>query len=270
MIDFRATASDWIQPLSANGEATVAMVCFPPAGGGVIGFRPWAEPLRAHANLYAASLPGREYRVREDPVPTLDPLVSPLVQAMIPPADRPLLVFGHSFGALLAYEVVYRLCEEVLIEPAAVHLVVSGRCAPHVASQAPRLSHLSPRDIVFRIAERHGNIPVALLEEPDYVAMLGRALQADLQITEEYSWPERPPLPCPVTALGGLSDPVVPTLEIEAWRRHTQGPFDSRLFPGDHFYFRTSSGQRALMDVIARCCASLAASDESGVSAQYL
>jgi len=247
------------------------MVCLPPAGGGVLGYRPWVEPLRARTDLHAASLPGREYRVREDPARTLDELISPLAQAIAALADRPLLVFGHSFGALLAYEVVDWLCANYLIAPDVVHLVVSGRVAPHITSNAPRLSHLPAREVVFRVAELHRNIPVTLLEEPDYVAMMGRALQADLQITENYTWRERPPLPCPVTALGGLSDPVVSVAEIEAWERHAGGGFECRLFPGGHFYFRTPAGQQSLLEVIAQCCAALAVvSPKGGLAARRL
>lgn len=251
---------DWIKPLSAGGDSPVTMICFPPAGGGVVGYWPWVEPLRAHANLHGVSLPGREHRLREEPARALDALVPPLASAVAALTDRPLLVFGHSFGALLAYEVLHRLCAEGLVAPERVHFVASGRVAPHVASRAPRVSHLAPREIVFRVAELHGNIPVALLEQPDYVAMIGRVLQADLHINEQYLWSERSPLPCSVTAVGGSSDPVVSPSELEAWERHSAGKFESRLLSGDHFYFRPAAGQRALLEIISQCCASLAAS----------
>lgn len=251
--------SDWLRPAPSAGDAPVAVICFPPAGGGAVGYRSLIEPLRAHADVYAASLPGREFRLREEPALDLEALVSPLASAVAELASRPLVVFGHSFGALLAYEVVHRLCDEGIVAADAAHLVVSGRVAAHLASRTPRLSHLPARDIVFRIAELHRNIPAALLAEPDYVAMIGRALQADLRVNEQYVWPERSPLPCPITAVGGLSDPVVSPAELNAWERHTHGGFESRILQGDHFYFRTSAGQQMLLDLLEQCCSSLAA-----------
>jgi medium-chain acyl-[acyl-carrier-protein] hydrolase len=253
-------ASDWIAPLfSGVGDAPVAMICFPPAGGGAVGFRPWAEPMRAHADVYAATLPGREHRLREEPARAIDALAAPLVTAIAALAGRPLLVFGHSFGALVAYEVVHRLLAEGGAANS-LHFVASGRVAPHLGSRTPPLAHLPAREIVFRVAKLHGNIPVALLEEPDYVAMIGNVLQADLQIHEQYAWPQWKPLPCGLTVVGGTADPVVSHEELEAWERLAGGGFSSHLIEGDHFFFRTPAGQRALLDILAERCASLAAS----------
>ena len=255
-----SVSSDWVKPLTGDGASPVAMVCFPSAGGGVIGYSPWVKPLRPRADLHAASLPGREYRLREDPVSTLDDLVAPLTRSVAELANRPLLVFGHSFGALLAYEVVQRLCDQELVDPKAVHLVVSGRVAPHLVSRTPRLSHLSLREIVFQVADLHGGIPLAILEQPDYVAMIGRVLQSDLHVNEQYAWSERPPLPCSVTAVGGMSDPVVSRSELDAWGQHTHSEFNSRMLDGDHFYFRSPTGQQELLGIIEQCCLSLAVS----------
>lgn len=260
------TPPDWIRPLTGEGAAPVAMICFPPAGGGIVGYAPWAKALRGRVDLHAASLPGREHRLREEPARSLEALVGPLAAAAARLADRPLVIFGHSFGALLAYEVAGRLLDHRLVAPASIHLVVSGRIAPHLAARAPRLSHLPPRDIVFRIADLHGNIPVALLEQPDFVAMIGRILQADLQINEAYLWPERAPLACPVTAVGGMSDPVVAQSELEAWGRHARAEFQCRLLPGDHFYFRTPAGQSALLDIITRCGEALPAPTDASAA----
>jgi medium-chain acyl-[acyl-carrier-protein] hydrolase len=250
---------EWLKRMSADDHSLVTMICFPPAGGGMTGFWPWIAPLQGRANLYAASLPGREQRLREEPARALDALAQPLAEAVAALADRPLLVFGHSFGALLAYEIVHRLFAEGRLARERVHLLASGRVAPHLPSRAERVSHLSPRDVVFRVAELHGNIPVALLEQPDYVAMIGRALQADLSINETYRWTERPPLSCPVTAVGGVGDPVVSEAELDAWEKHAGGGFERRLLDGDHFYFRPAAGQRALMEIVAACCDELAA-----------
>lgn len=251
-----SSAPGWLWPSPGPADAPVALICFPSAGGGAVGYRSLIEPLRVCAEVYVASLPGREFRLREEPARHLEDLVSPLASAVAELANRRLVVFGHSFGALLAYEVLHRLCDDGCIAADAAHLVVSGRVAPHLASRTPRLSHLPARDIVFKIAELHRNIPATLLEEPDYVAMIGRALQADLRINEQYLWRERRPLPCPITAVGGISDPVASRAEMNAWGRHSRVGFKSRFVEGDHFYFRAPAGQQLLIELLEQSCSS--------------
>ncbi|MBG0810439.1 thioesterase [Methylosinus sp. H3A] len=262
MNESHPTSLDWLKRMSADDHSLVTMICFPPAGGGMMGFWPWIAPLRGRANVYAAALPGRDQRLREEPARALEALASPLAEAVAALADKPLLVFGHSFGALVAYEMIHRLFAEGSVAPERVHFLASGRVAPHLPSRAPRVSHLAPRDVVFRVAELHGNIPVALLEQPEFVAMIGRALQADLHINETYAWTERAPLPCPMTAIGGDADPVVSEAELDAWERHAGGGFERRLVAGDHFYFRPAAGQQTLMEIVSACCASLAATTQ--------
>ena len=42
----------------------------------------------------------------------------------------------------------------------------------------------------------------------------------------------------------GLADDHVGREALEAWSEHTTGPFQVRMFPGDHFYINT---QRPLL-----------------------
>lgn len=275
MLDFRGAqkmtegvspASKWIKRLSPDDGAAVTMICFPPAGGGVMGYWPWGAPLRGHINVHAAALPGREQRLREAPARMLDDIVNATGDALSAFSDRPLILFGHSFGALIAYETLRSQFESGRLSPARVHFIASGRLPPHLSSKTPRLSHLPARDIVFRIAALYRNIPPALLEDAAYVESIGGALQADLKINEDYLWREGAPLPCPVTAVGGTSDPAVSPTELGEWARHAREGFDLRVLDGDHFYFRTPAGQSALLDIVLSCAASLAATVDASAS----
>jgi medium-chain acyl-[acyl-carrier-protein] hydrolase len=234
----------------------VRLVCIPHAGGGAVTFHPWAQLLRPNVEVYAAQLPGRESRLREAPLRTLGEIVEPLTAAISTLADRPLIIFGHSLGAVLAFEVVQRLCQNPDTPVAA--LFVSGRPAPHLASRGPRLAHFPLPEIVFRISELYGNIPKALLEEPEFVAMLGKVLQSDLEVLEHYQPAERRPVPCPIAAFGGADDSLVSRDELEAWREHTRGDFRCTQVPGDHFYFKTLAGQQLLLASIREYCAAAA------------
>jgi medium-chain acyl-[acyl-carrier-protein] hydrolase len=247
-----ASAPQWLVRLPGDAGAEVRLICIPHAGGGPATFHPWCRSLRPHIEVFAAQLPGRESRLREAPLRTLHEIVEPLTAAVAAVADRPLVVFGHSLGAVLAYEVVHRLSRGSHIDAAA--LIVSGRPAPHLPSRAPRLAHLPPREIVFRIAKMYGNIPEALLQEPEFVTMLGRVLQSDLEVLEQYHRLDAEPLSCAIAAYGGDDDDLVSRSELESWREHARGSFRCVQMPGDHFYFKTPAGQHSLLAEVRECC----------------
>jgi medium-chain acyl-[acyl-carrier-protein] hydrolase len=257
MNDPAAIASRWLVPFSSAPDAQVRLVCIPHAGGGAVTFHPWSKLLRPEVDVYAAQLPGRESRLREEPVRTLAEIVEPLTVAISALVDRPVVIFGHSLGALLAFEVVQRLCQNPRTRIAG--LIVSGRPAPHVSSRSPRLAHLPPREIVLRVAELYGNIPAALAEEPEFVTMLGKVLQSDLEVLERYHPTGRTPVPCPIAAYGGADDALVSRAELDEWRQYTGGNFQCDQLPGDHFYFKTPAGQQWLLDRIREHCSAAAA-----------
>src|SRR5262249_15064603 len=85
--------------------ASVRLICFPSAGGGPAMFRPLARALPADIELLAVCLPGRESRLREPPAGHLVGLAGQLARELADTVDGPYLMFGHSMGAMLAYEV---------------------------------------------------------------------------------------------------------------------------------------------------------------------
>lgn len=245
--------SPWLVGPMDDQLASVDLICIPHAGGGASTFHPWRAQLGSEVALYAVQLPGREQRYHEEPVLSLNDIVGPLSRVIANRGARPLVVFGHSMGAVVALELARRLHADGLPGPAS--LVVSSRQAPHLASRAPAIAHLSPRDVVRVIAERHGGIPAAVLAEPELVHIMGRALRADLSIVERYLVPHGEPLEIPLIAVGGQDDSSVNRDELEAWRVYTTAPFRCVQFPGDHFYFRTHSGQLPLLEMIRDACA---------------
>ncbi len=132
----------------------------------------------------------------------MEPLVADAAEALGHRLDLPFSIFGHSFGAMVGFELAHRLRECFGVTPR--HLFVSGCRGPHL-----------PRTML-------------------------RALRADFKLAETYGCSRRPPLDCPITALGGSEDDSVPQEELEAWRLQTTGPFNLWVLPGDHFFLHTS------------------------------
>jgi surfactin synthase thioesterase subunit len=111
---------------------------------------------------------------------------------------------------------------------------------------------------MFRAAEVYGGIPTPLLEEPDLVVAMGRALKDDLVLVDSYACTDVEVLRCPIIAAGGLDDRLVSRSELEAWGAYTKVAFTCAQFDGDHFYLR-GAGQQALLATMEQICRSAGA-----------
>lgn len=230
------SADKWIRPLGRSQNARLRLFCLPFAGGGTTAYRPWARSLPADIESYAVCLPGREDRIREPPFTQLHPLITALVEAILPYLDRPFVLYGHSMGALLGFELAHALLRTQGKVPA--RLVFSGRGAPD-GPPAPPLGKLSDPEFIAALNQRYGGIPQALLAEPELLALFIPVLRADFQVLETYAYTPREPLPCALTIVGGRRDAMVSAAAIAAWQRHTRGPFASYFLDGEHFFIQT-------------------------------
>jgi surfactin synthase thioesterase subunit len=180
-------------------------------------------------------LPGRESRFVEDPVTSAGELVAQLVDAVRPETGQRFALFGHSMGALLAYDVACALAAGG--RPPA-HLIVSAHVPAHLIELKPQRTHvarMSDRDLRDYLAA-NGGLGGELLEDEDMLAILLPLLRADLTVCESYRWTPRPLLNVPITALGGQRDPNAPGRLLERWSELTIAGFRCRLLPGGHHY----------------------------------
>jgi surfactin synthase thioesterase subunit len=232
-------------------DAAARLFCFPHAGGGAAVYAPWARALRDRPiEIAAAQLPGRDDRLREPACADLDCIVDGLADAIEPLADRPYAFFGHSLGALVAFELARRLRDRRAGGPA--HLFVSGAHAPQIPRDTPPLRFIDG-DAAFleAVAATYGGVPKIVLEQAELRVALVPALRADLALTETYTYRDAPPLTCPIAAYGGASDPFVSEARLAGWREHTTGEFSCRLFAGHHFYLNRAR-EALLADITGR------------------
>ena len=235
-------------------SASLTLACFPYAGGGAGIFRGWSASLPAPIEVVAVQPPGREQRLLEPAFETLEPLVRAIVSQLAPALTRPFALFGHSLGALLAYEVAHALREQA---NDLRYLFVSGLRAPHLRMSREPIHQLPDRSFIDAVRQL-GGTPQEILSHAELMELLLPPLRADIAMYETYAPRGRPPLTCPITAFGGVSDPDVTAADLAAWRDHTTGEFTLQLFAGDHFYLRTS--QEALLAAISQRLEGLLAS----------
>lgn len=185
--------------------------------------------------------------MREAPLRRLDALVDEVAKWIAPLMDVPFAFFGHSMGALLAFELAHRL--ESRHEPGPLHLFVSGHAAPDAERTSAPLHELPEPEFLERIRDLQGT-PDELLANHEFREMLIPILRADFQVCETYEYCPRQTLACGISTLGGLSDPYVTRGDLEAWQRQTSGSFSVRLFPGDHFFL--NSATQSVLQAIAQ------------------
>lgn len=231
-----SSANSWLSIPHPSPKPQLRLFCFPYAGGGTAAYYPWAKLLPAEVALYSIRLPGRESRLRESPYLRLTPLVEDLLDVLSPYLDTPFAFFGHSMGALLAFELTRRLRARNLPQP--VHLFASGHRAPQLPDPHPPLYQLPDDELIREIDERYNGIPRAILENPELLTLFLPAIRADLTILDTYQHADEPPLDCPISVFGGNEDSSVNRDELSAWRSQTQGPFRLRMFAGDHFFLQ--------------------------------
>lgn len=228
-----------------NRDARLRLFCFPHAGAGASVYRAWSRPLAAEGfDVCPVQLPGRESRLGEPAHLTIIPLVEALVEGIIPYLDRPYALFGHSMGALVAFELARSLRERGAGLPC--HLFVSGRIAPQREDPRPKLHDLADVPLLTRLTEL-GGIPSALRASPELMAFQLPLLRADLAVNEKYQHVSAPPLAVPITAFGGEQDPKTDDAEIRGWAEQTSERFSMRTLPGGHFFVHDS------MQLLLRC-----------------
>lgn len=223
------------EPPAGGSKPTIRLFCFAHAGGGATSFRAWQGRLGPQVTVCPVVLPGREKRWREPPYTSMDELVAGIMPQLRHRIGQPFALFGHSMGAAVAYE----LCRKFFPGPdgGPVHLLVSGRRAPHTAAR-DRPAHRLPREDFLAYLHSLNGIPPEVAGHPQLLDAFLPTLRADFQVNETYAPPRGPRLSVAVSAFLGADDPVVNVADMLCWRDITAHEFRLRVFAGDHFYFK--------------------------------
>ncbi|MFI7406740.1 thioesterase II family protein [Streptomyces sp. NPDC049541] len=227
--------STWLRRFTkATGDGP-RLVCFPHAGGSATAFKELAHVLPANFDVVSVQYPGRQDRYGEKPFTSLAPLVEAvaeeLTRELATDPRRPYALFGHSMGALVAFETALLLAQGEL--PGPRRLFLSGRGGPETGSLP---YHLFGDAEVLDDVRRLGGTDRSMLADPDLLELVLPALRADYKALGTYSWRGAEPLAVAVTALSGDSDPMMTVEDAGTWRAYTTGDFDVKVFSGGHFY----------------------------------
>ncbi len=214
----------------------MTLLLFPFAGGGAHAFAPWAAHMPEDVGLLTVQYPGRGERLDVPCARTAAEIVDPLTRVVLDWTGGPVAVFGHSLGALLGFEVSWRLQEA---RRPVIGFVASGSPAPHVIAESRTpVTTLTDAQLISELRMR-GDVPSEVLDDQELVDFLLPVLRADFEVGEGYRYgSSQRRISCPVVVIGGDSDPLVPATSLFAWSAVAVDEPVVYALPGGHFYYQ--------------------------------
>ncbi|MGW4365358.1 thioesterase II family protein [Nocardia takedensis] len=230
---------DWLRRLSTGPVRGTTLLCLPFAGGTAHYFSPLATRLAqvdCPVDVVAAQYPGRLDRYRETPFTDLKTLADELHRHW---GGGPLVIFGHSMGAALGFELTLRLQESA--PDSVLGLIASGRRAPGLV-RTQRASDLSETAFVDYVVSLGGS-DERLRTDADLRELVLPALRADYRAIEDYRVEPDARVGVPTFVYGGRADPQTSPEELAEWQRYTDRPIRTRWFEGGHFFLADSAAE---------------------------
>jgi len=231
------SAKSWLI-MSPRATRRVRLYCFSYAGGNAAAYMPWQTALEPDIEVCAFQLPGRGARMAEAPCTSLPALIASICAVLADECrhdQRPFAFFGHSLGALLAFEAI-RHCVTLGL-PLPQRLIVSGCDAPQHRRPSKGL-HRMPDDQLIAALARYNGSPPEVLAHRELMDLLLPSLRADFSLAENYTYRAAPPLAVPITVLAGKRDSHVQPDKVGEWRAETTAACQVRWFEGNHFFIQ--------------------------------
>jgi surfactin synthase thioesterase subunit len=246
-------AATWLMCPVPHRRPRHRLVCFPHAGGSAGFFRDWGTQLDG-IEVHGVCYPGRAHRIEDPPRADLTQLAGEIADAVEPLADRPLALFGHSMGAVVAFEAA-RVLEARGV--ALSQLFASGSREGPGATAAPvagtgggsaeASAEQEPQAVVQRLLEMGGTDP-ELAADPELQELVLPYVMSDSQMFHAYTTQPGPPLTVPVTTIVGDVDADA---DIRPWRELTAGDFRQVVVRGGHFYLQADPPFGLLRETLA-------------------
>lgn len=206
--------------------------CFPYAGGSAHSYFSWKERFPDDIELVLVQPPGRGKRILEKPHQSMLQYVNELLEFQDYLTGIPYILFGHSLGARVAYELANQL--NLKEAPLPMSLVVSGSPAPHKRRCETPTFDLPDDEFIDEVLRLNGT-PTEVTQNYELMSLILPLLRADFKIAETYI-AEKNIIPLPIVVFSGESDPFVKLDDIRAWQELTDYEVETNMLPGDHFF----------------------------------
>ncbi|GAB4585381.1 thioesterase II family protein [Nocardia sp. IFM 10818] len=242
----QATDALWIRRTHPVPTPTHRLVCFPHAGGSASYFFPMSAALSGSGlvEVLAVQYPGRQDRRLDPCIDDIGALAEQIYAALKPWTDLPLAFFGHSMGAIVAFEVARRFEERDGIVLAM--LFASGRRAP--SRHRDENVHAQDDNAIVAELRSLSGTNRTLLGDEEVLRMILPAIRSDYRAIETYRCAPEVTVRSPITVLVGDRDAKTTVDEARDWARHTTARCETRVFSGGHFFL--TDHRTAVIDTV--------------------
>lgn len=229
------TKSTWFHRWKINKNAKIRLYCIPHAGAGTAALKALTAAAPAWLEVVAVRLPKRETRFLEEIPENIDQVVEELsaeLKREVSSSDTPILVAGQCSGAVIAYETVVKIGNDL---PQLQGLVVCSRPAPNIMVDIVNLD-LDDNKFIEEV-KKMGGVDPRIAAEPMLMELLVPALRGDFGLVKGYFRSPEAKLSIPVLAVRGSDDPTVPAEQLQSWQQFTTNTLTISEVSAGHFPF---------------------------------
>jgi surfactin synthase thioesterase subunit len=213
-----------------------ALYCLPYAGASSAAlYASWRRAVPDWLDIRPVELPGRGRRIAEPPCHSMEALTRQLADEMRGCLAQRYVLFGHSLGAWLAFELAHALSASGAPGPELVFVSAANAPLRSEAGRAPYRRLISDADVVARMRELAGT-PPELLDNAEMLALMLPAVRADFDLCGAYRYQAKPPLTCPLHVFGGHGDASTSPEGLSAWQGETAANCAVEMLDGGHFF----------------------------------
>lgn len=225
--------SDWLFIPKPLALPSLRIICFPYAGGNALTYKSWVELLPNNVELVAIQPPGRCNRIFEPAFSDMNALVNGLLPAIKNIIDLPYILFGHSLGSKVAFELLSQLNN--LDAPLPMHFIASGSRGPHIPACGTGIYNLPEKEFIKELIKLNGT-QKEIHENEELIKLLLPVLRADLKLSHTYCSSSVNSFNCPISVLGGTEDTGVTPADLQSWESNFTSSATIHMIPGDHFF----------------------------------
>jgi len=220
------------------------LFCIPYAGGSANVYWDWKSRLMPYAQVIMVEYKGHGSLFSQTPYQTIQEAAEDIVQRYLLENTEPYVLYGHSLGSLVTFEIEHLLIEKRIRQPE--HIVLSAMRPPHLLYKKKRYTHL-PKEIFMQHIFELGNTPHEILEDKELRDLFYEILFSYIKLVENYHCNIK--LDCihiPISVFLGLEDEEAPKEDLLEWAQYTKNEFALNAFTGNHFFAFHEPGKEAV------------------------
>jgi len=229
----------------------INLFCIPHAGGSAYAYTRWNQYLNSKIHLIPVELSGRGRRMREPLYNSFYEAVEDIINSIkMKLYESQYVIFGHSMGSTLAYELLCEILSEGL--PLPKHTIFSGRHPPIYNDLFDKIHNLPIEDFKKEIIELGGTTN-DIFSNKELCDMFLPIMRSDYKMLENYSYArEGLRLPIDISVFMGSMDNPEHHSKMDEWRNFTEKSFNLYEFEGTHFFIFEK--EKEVVNTINKIC----------------